>query len=108
MKLSVEERIEKRECEYRDLWRAVLAGAIRDCFKDSRSSDKRKAMVWLFSDTWKVDRDTVCDFAGINFDCWQQDLFEIVKHMEHEDYYKGYKKGNVGSRIAKMMVMHGS
>ena len=107
MKLTVD-RIEKRECEYGDLWRAVLAMAVRDCFNNPRSSEKRNAMVWLFSDKYEIDRNTVCDFAGINFECWRDDLLELVKRMESEPSYMGYRKTIAGTMVAKMLVMHGS
>ena len=107
MKLSVEERIEKRECEYRDLWQAVLGRAVRDCFALEQGVDRR-ARAWLFSDNYKTDRETVCDFAGVNFDCYQQELFEFVEHMESEKQYLGCGKREAAKYIAKMMVMHGS
>ena len=102
------DRIERRECAHRDLWRAVLAMAVRDCFRHPRSSEKRNAMVWLFSDKDEIDRNTVCDFAGINFDAWRDDLLAIISRMEGEKYYMGHRKAFVGKYVGKMLVMHGS
>ena len=105
-KLTVD-RIEKRECEYRDLWQAVLGRAVRDCFAIEEGINRR-ARAWLFSPNYETEREIVCDFAGINFDCYREELLGFVKHMENEKRYMECGKREAAKYIAKMLVAHGS
>ena len=88
------------------LWQAVLSRQIRDCFI-MEPGPRRKARVWLFSDKYKADRDVVCDFAGVDFDCFRDDLFAFVNYMQDKKRYRDYSKREVGKYIAKMLMRHG-
>ena len=88
------------------LWQAVLSRAIRDCFA-MEPGVRRKARVWLFSDKYQADREVVCDFAGVNFDCFRNDLLGFVNYMREQKKYQGHSKREVAKYIAKMFMRHG-
>ncbi len=89
------------------LWQAVLNRAMRDAIA-VLPGEKRKAMRWLFTDQYKADRDMVCDYAGINFDVWRDELLAIITKLDKEKRYQGRTSGSVAQYIANMFVRHGN
>ena len=94
------------------LWQAVLARQIRDCF-GIEAGYRQRAIRWLFTDNHKADRDMVCDFAGINFDSWSDELRTLVDYMEDKSHCdlcpsgKLFGKREVAKYVAKMFMRHG-
>ncbi len=89
--------------------RSVNTWRSRSMASCSRQNGKRcsQSVSRRFTDKYKADRDMVCDYAGVNFDSWRDELLTVIKKLEKEGHYQGKTRGSVGQFISNMFVRHG-